>query len=33
MIFPDEALEVLRRLEEAGYEAWFVGGAVRDRVL
>lgn len=33
MIFPDEALLVLRRLEAAGYEAWIVGGAVRDSLM
>jgi tRNA nucleotidyltransferase (CCA-adding enzyme) len=29
----EEALPVLRRLAEAGYEAWFVGGCVRDALL
>lgn len=33
MNFPDEALLVLRRLEDAGYEAWIVGGAVRDGLM
>lgn len=33
MMFPDEALVVLRRLEDAGYEAWIVGGAVRDLLM
>ncbi|OUM96756.1 MAG: hypothetical protein A9Z00_04020 [Thermobacillus sp. ZCTH02-B1] len=28
-----EALPVLRRLAEAGYQAWFVGGCVRDALL
>ena len=26
-------LAVVRRLREAGYEAWAVGGAVRDRLI
>ena len=30
---PDEVLEIARVLERAGYEAWCVGGAVRDAVL
>lgn len=30
---PDNALEVVARLERAGYEAYFVGGCVRDRLL
>ncbi len=29
---PNEALTVLKILEEAGYEAWFVGGYVRDSI-
>lgn len=33
MMFSDEALVVLRRLEDAGYEAWIVGGAVRDLLM
>lgn len=33
MNFPDEALLVLHRLEDAGYEAWIVGGAVRDGLM
>lgn len=27
------ALEVIQRLEEAGYEGWIVGGAVRDAIM
>jgi tRNA nucleotidyltransferase (CCA-adding enzyme) len=30
---PDEVLEIARVLERAGYEAWCVGGAVRDAIL
>ncbi len=30
---PDEVLEIARVLEEAGYEAWCVGGALRDALL
>ncbi len=30
---PDEVVAIARRLEEAGYEAWCVGGAVRDTLL
>ncbi len=30
---PDEVLEIARVLEEAGYEAWCVGGALRDTLL
>lgn len=30
---PPYALLVLRRLEQAGFEAWFVGGCVRDSLL
>jgi tRNA nucleotidyltransferase (CCA-adding enzyme) len=30
---PDEVLKVARRLEEAGYETWCVGGAIRDNLL
>jgi len=34
MIFIPEAVQnILRRLETAGYEAWCVGGAVRDALL
>jgi len=34
MIFiPEPVQEILRRLEDAGYEAWCVGGAVRDALL
>jgi len=29
----DEALAVLRRLREAGYEAYFAGGCVRDVIM
>jgi tRNA nucleotidyltransferase (CCA-adding enzyme) len=30
---PDEVIAIARRLEEAGHEAWCVGGAVRDTLL
>jgi tRNA nucleotidyltransferase (CCA-adding enzyme) len=30
---PPPVLEIARRLEAAGYEAWCVGGAVRDAIL
>ena len=30
---PEEVLEIARTLEEAGYEAWCVGGALRDAIL
>ncbi len=30
---PEEVLEIARRLEQAGYEAWCVGGALRDALL
>jgi tRNA nucleotidyltransferase (CCA-adding enzyme) len=30
---PEEVLEIARTLEAAGYEAWCVGGAIRDRLL
>ena len=30
---PEHVKEILSRLEEAGYEAWCVGGAVRDALL
>jgi tRNA nucleotidyltransferase (CCA-adding enzyme) len=30
---PDDVLEIARTLEEAGYEAWCVGGALRDTLL
>ena len=30
---PPTVLEIARRLEEAGYETWCVGGAVRDALL
>lgn len=30
---PDEVLEIARTLEAAGYEAWCVGGALRDHLL
>lgn len=32
-LVPDAVMEVCRRLQEAGYEAWTVGGAVRDALL
>ena len=30
---PEEVMAIARRLEEAGHEAWCVGGAVRDTLL
>jgi tRNA nucleotidyltransferase (CCA-adding enzyme) len=30
---PEDVIEIARRLEEAGFEAWCVGGAVRDAIL
>jgi tRNA nucleotidyltransferase (CCA-adding enzyme) len=30
---PDEVLEIARTLEQAGHEAWCVGGALRDALL
>ncbi len=30
---PRAAVDVVRALQEAGHEAWFVGGCVRDRLL
>lgn len=30
---PDEVLEIARRLEEHGHQAWCVGGAIRDAIL
>jgi hypothetical protein len=30
---PHEVLEIARTLEDAGYETWCVGGAVRDNLL
>lgn len=32
-VIPDEVLAIARTLEEAGYEAWCVGGALRDALL
>lgn len=33
MDVPAQVLDILRRLEDAGYETWCVGGAVRDALL
>ena len=30
---PDDVLRIARKLEEAGYETWCVGGAIRDNLL
>lgn len=30
---PDEVLKIAQRLEEAGFETWCVGGAIRDNLL
>lgn len=30
---PDEVLRIIRTLEDAGHEAWCVGGAIRDALL
>ena len=32
-VIPDEVLAIARTLEDAGYEAWCVGGALRDALL
>ena len=33
IVIPEQVQDILRRLERAGYEAWCVGGAVRDALL
>ncbi len=33
LAIPDDVVEIARTLEAAGYEAWCVGGAVRDTLL
>ena len=33
MKWPREVLTLLNELEQAGFEAWAVGGCVRDRLL
>jgi tRNA nucleotidyltransferase (CCA-adding enzyme) len=33
LAIPDDVLEIARTLEAAGYEAWCVGGAIRDTLL
>ena len=33
MYIPDSVLELIDKLEEAGYEAWVVGGCVRDHLM
>src|SRR5919198_3887741 len=30
---PDEVLRIAKRLQDAGYETWCVGGAIRDNLL
>src|SRR2546422_9179428 len=30
---PDEVLKIAQKLEQAGYETWCVGGAIRDNLL
>src|SRR5437870_12511803 len=30
---PDEVLRIAKRLEDAGFETWCVGGAIRDNLL
>src|SRR5256714_14575700 len=30
---PDEVLKIAQKLEDAGYETWCVGGAIRDNLL
>ncbi len=32
-IFPDFAIKCLEKIETAGFEAWFVGGCVRDSLI
>ena len=33
LTIPEQVLAIFKRLEEAGYETWCVGGAVRDNLL
>ncbi|MEO6057644.1 MAG: CCA tRNA nucleotidyltransferase [Gemmatimonadales bacterium] len=33
LVIPEDVLEIARTLEEAGHEAWCVGGALRDALL
>jgi tRNA nucleotidyltransferase (CCA-adding enzyme) len=33
LAIPDEVLRIARRLEDAGFETWCVGGAIRDNLL
>ena len=33
MYIPNSVLELINKLEEAGYEAWVVGGCVRDHLM
>ena len=33
MYIPNSVLELMNKLEEAGYEAWVVGGCVRDHLM
>ena len=33
LTIPDDVLQIARTLEEAGFEAWCVGGAIRDTLL
>jgi tRNA nucleotidyltransferase (CCA-adding enzyme) len=33
LVIPDPVLDIARTLEEAGFEAWCVGGAIRDALL
>src|SRR3989454_6497569 len=30
---PEEVLRIAKKLEDAGYETWCVGGAIRDNLL
>jgi tRNA nucleotidyltransferase (CCA-adding enzyme) len=33
LVIPDTVIDILRRLEAAGYESWCVGGAIRDALM
>ena len=33
MYIPNSVLELINKLEEAGYETWVVGGCVRDHLM
>ena len=33
LTLPEEVVEIAKRLTDAGFETWCVGGAIRDRLL